>query len=92
VVDGVLQIAVVGATPHSDGLPGSISHNITTTCSEGWPHVPTDDVEPVEDHHDGPVLHPLWARDTLDLELRVVVIPMCPAKLKACQWELEPHS
>jgi hypothetical protein len=58
VVDGVLQLAMVGVVPHGDGLLGSVSHIIAARCSEGWPRVPANHVGPMEDHHDGPVLHP----------------------------------
>jgi hypothetical protein len=36
-VDGVLQLAVVGAVPRGDGLPGSVNHNITQGALKAGP-------------------------------------------------------
>jgi hypothetical protein len=62
-MDRVLQSALVATNPRSDGLPGSVSHNIIVRHSEGWPLVFADDPGPEEDHCDGLELHLPWTRD-----------------------------
>jgi hypothetical protein len=55
----------VVTAPRGDGLLGGISHSITVRCPVGWPHVPADDIGPLEDFHDGPKLHQPKPRDSL---------------------------
>jgi hypothetical protein len=64
-----LQLALVATAPRSDDLPVGISHSITARCSEGLPLVPVGHLGPIEDLRDGPVLHPPWTWDSLDLVL-----------------------
>jgi hypothetical protein len=65
-VDGVLHLVFVAMDPQSDGLPGGVSHSITTRCSESWPLVPAEDPGPMEDLCDGLDLHPPRSQDFLD--------------------------
>jgi hypothetical protein len=66
VVDGVLQFILVAIAPRSDGLPGSISHNITDRCSKGWPLVPVEDPGSRKDLYNCLEFHPPWTQDSLD--------------------------
>jgi hypothetical protein len=82
-VDGVLQFTLVVTAPRSDGLPGSISHNITDRCSEGWPLVPAEDPRSREDLCNClEFTHP--RRGTpLILYLRAEVMPKCPSRAQS---------
>jgi hypothetical protein len=62
----VLQFILVVMALRSDGMLGSISHNITDRCSEGWPLVPAEDPRPIEDPYNFLEFHPPWTRDSLD--------------------------
>jgi hypothetical protein len=66
VIDKVLQLVLVVAAPRGDGLLGSINHNITNRCLEGWPLVPTDNPGSGEDLRYGAVVNSPRARESLD--------------------------
>jgi hypothetical protein len=66
-VDGVLQFTLVAMAPRSDGLPSSISHSITNSCSEGWPLVPVEDPRSREDLYNCLEFHLPWTWDSFDL-------------------------
>jgi hypothetical protein len=65
-VDGVLQPALVATDPRSDGLLGSVSHDVIARCSESWPLVPAEDPGPEEDLTDGHEFHAPWTQDYPD--------------------------
>jgi hypothetical protein len=65
-VDGVLQLILLATAPRSDGLTGSMSHNVTDRCSEGWPLVPVEDLVPREVLYSCLDFLPPWTRDSLD--------------------------
>jgi hypothetical protein len=65
-VDRVLQLALVTIEPRSDGVPGGISHSVTTRRSKSWPLVPIEDSGPEEDLRDGLEFHPPWTQNFLD--------------------------